>query len=212
MPIINTALPYYINDLINARKDANISQKDLAKRISITKWYLNMIERGRAGGKRAQEIRKDGQAQVELPLSTPQATLEHPLSTPRPFTHAQAQAQSQSQRKIELPPSPEDESLARRWFEFAGSVSRTVRYSPKWPDTIRQLRETDGIPLERLEAVLTFVQGDAFWRSNAASLPALRSRARNGLRKIENVFASMDRPGGDTPLASPAHRSKIVRF
>lgn len=88
--------------------------------------------------------------------------------------------------------SLEDEAIAKAWHEFAAQHSSTVLYSPtKWPEAARALREIDCIPTADLQAALEFAKRDDFWRSNALSLPALRTRGKNGLRKIENLLGAM---------------------
>ena len=47
MAIINTALPQYINDLIIARREKGLTQKQLAIQIRTTNSRLCSIERGR---------------------------------------------------------------------------------------------------------------------------------------------------------------------
>lgn len=47
MAIINDRLPPYINDLINARKAAKVTQKSLAKKVGCEGAHLSNIERGK---------------------------------------------------------------------------------------------------------------------------------------------------------------------
>lgn len=96
-----------------------------------------------------------------------------------------------------VPPGPEDIALAEEWFAFAKENSKTVRYTEGWPRAVQQLRELDKIPREDLRLALAFVQVDPFWRPNALSLPGLRQRSKNGLKKIENILAKANAsPGG----------------
>jgi len=48
MAIINDRLPMYINDLINARKEARVKQKQLADMVRCENTHLSKIERGKA--------------------------------------------------------------------------------------------------------------------------------------------------------------------
>lgn len=106
--------------------------------------------------------------------------------------------------------SPEDEALAQAWYEMAKRHSTTVRYSAKWPQAVRQLREIDKISLEDLQKLLVFVEQDSFWRDNALSLPALRVRSKANHRlKVENALASMRKPQGPPP-PPPKPKSRML--
>jgi len=87
---------------------------------------------------------------------------------------------------------PEDVAIAESWGQYAREVSRTVKVDLQaWTRAARQLRELDGLSHDELRALLAFVREDPFWRDKAASLPGLRIRSPNGLRKVENAQAAM---------------------
>jgi hypothetical protein len=121
-------------------------------------------------------------------------------------THSKKERREEEKKKETTPNvfDEGDEALAREWLAFASQLSPTVRYSPKWPNAVRQLRELDGFSLEDLRAALAFVRTDEFWRPNALSLPGLRSRSKNGLLKIENILAKIKTAA---PIARPDCRS-----
>ncbi len=130
--------------------------------------------------------------------------------------------------KEEIPPTftpphclknKQDEELAQEWANFAKEVSKTVRPNEaKWTDTVRLLREKDGLTHETLRSILAFVHSDHFWQHNAASLEGLRSRSKNGLRKFENILAAMKqrstqpnkKPVVEYPVYTEADLAKLL--
>ncbi len=85
-----------------------------------------------------------------------------------------------------------DLELAHAWGEFAQSQSRSTKPSPKkWSNTVRLLREKDGLSHEELWSMLEFVKNDEFWRPNAISIEGLRTKSKNGLKKFENILTAM---------------------
>ncbi len=174
-------------------------------------WIPPKAKAGRAGGIASVAARKerDGTA---IPVnarnrSRPNAASvnapKHPEAD-RSTTEASAllcSARIVLEEDIPPPPDPGDLDLATRWAEFACSVSRTVKPDPeRWANTVRLMREKDGLTHADLDAMLAFVKSDHFWQHNAASLEGLRSRSKNGLRKCENI---LNAARGAKPVAKP---------
>lgn len=95
--------------------------------------------------------------------------------------------------------APDDLELAARWAEHARSLTPHIKIVPeKWADSIRLIREQDGLTLQEIVELFEWVKADEFWRMNAISPQAIRGRSKNGLKKIENIRLRMKEagPGG----------------
>lgn len=176
---------------------------------------------GRVGGLQSARVREERYGSA-IPPNAPNAP-KHDRSTAE-APPKQAEAASKEPRSgrsslslsLSLPHSPSqseietniggvatdraDLDLATHWLEYAKGVTPSLRANvAKWADTVRLLRERDGVPLEEVEQMLLFVREDDFWRDKALSLEGLRKLGRNGLRKFENIRAAMQRsrPEGD---------------
>lgn len=115
-------------------------------------------------------------------------------------------------QKSGYPPCSEfDQQIAQAWATEALSLSRTVKPDPPaWSDAVRKLRELDRLTEADITMMLEHFRSDDFWRKNAVSLPALRTRMKNGLLKAENLLTSArDTAARTTPtvLVKPKVRS-----
>jgi hypothetical protein len=100
----------------------------------------------------------------------------------------------------------DDFKFAERWFvEHGRQVSKTVKfYQKEWAKTVRDLREIDGVSMDELSEMLTFVKNDPFWCKLSASLPRLRTKAANSeVLKYESIRFAMQRARGTEPPAPP---------
>lgn len=156
-------------------------------------WYHSKSAAGKAGGIASGEARRKQRSSASEAdeAETPEATKQRPLKHEAVSVSVSVSDSVSKSNSTPKSADPLDEGLAREWFAYASAHSKTVRFSAKWPDAIRQLRELDKVSLEDLRSALSFVQKDEFWKSNALSLPALRTRSKNGLLKIENILAKM---------------------
>ncbi len=182
-------------------------------------WYLDLCRHNRAQNeaiqKRRQERRGRG-GSLNNPAGIPggnrdgdpcgnpgESQAGSPLTlTPTPtLTHKEYISPPQGESLDLLPTNAMDFVIAEAWAAYAKSMSKTVKPQPmKWANTIRLLREKDGLTFADVEAMLAFVVRDDFWKHQAISLEGLRTKSKNGLRKFENILAAMKK----APRSKPA--------
>lgn len=99
--------------------------------------------------------------------------------------------------------TPKQEKFSADDYLFAEGMFRSVqRVAPKtkppnmerWADTIRLMRERDGLTLAEMAAVFRFANRDDFWKTNILS-PA----------KLREQFAKLD-----AKMRNPAHEKRIT--
>jgi hypothetical protein len=103
-----------------------------------------------------------------------------------------------------------DHALAARWAtEHAALIMPRLKPKlDKWADALRLMRTRDGLTEEEILEVFAFVKVDDFWKTNGISPETLRTKSKNGLKKIENVILAMK----TRPVAKvrPMHLNPIV--
>lgn len=89
-----------------------------------------------------------------------------------------------------------DKQLAREMLEQVREVTPSAKASPKWPDTIRLMRERDGHSLEQIRAMFAWANNDPFWRANILSPDTLRKQWPKLEAKRNTTKQSKDQPYG----------------
>lgn len=113
-----------------------------------------------------------------------------------------------------VPPSPFDLSLADTWAEHALTLIPKLKVDRvKWADAIRLLRTADGLTETELTQTFEWIKADDFWRQNAISPIAIRTRSKNGLKKIQNIRLRMQETGADGPaFGTPEYWAECERL
>lgn len=158
-------------------------------------WLLS--EKRASAGRRSAEVRKAkfGSAQPNKPEQTPSPSNSPTLTLTLTQKKKSKPPSSPDAGSGGPPPpkaSPSDLALAERWKAHALAVLPKLKADVgKWAESIRLMREKDGLSEQEVAEVFDFVRQDDFWRPNAISPQSLRGRSKNGLRKIENVLVAM---------------------
>lgn len=72
-------------------------------------------------------------------------------------------------------------------FEGENTVPKTTAQKEKWLDTIEYFKKH--YDLKEIYYAVKWARGDDFWRPNVLSVPALKTTAKNGAKKIDNLLA-----------------------
>jgi hypothetical protein len=122
------------------------------------------------------------------------------------------------EKKVNPEVSAFDLAFAADWLSWARTrIPNLKANEPKWVNASRLLREKDGLSEDELRGILDFVRDDHFWQHNAVSLEGLRSKSKNGLKKVENIIAAMrqrpsqpPRPKNKIPVVSSREELKCL--
>jgi hypothetical protein len=72
-------------------------------------------------------------------------------------------------------------------FEGENTVPKTTAQKEKWLDTIEYFKKH--YDLKEIYYAVKWARSDDFWRPNVLSVPALKTTAKNGAKKIDNLLA-----------------------
>jgi len=161
-------------------------------------YLLSQSEKGKKGAKTryaSTDNNKDGLAYAKQMLSKGVSLPPSPSPSPSPDINNNYKGRGSDE------PDPDtvfskisefDQDLSERWVSWARESTPSMRANIlKCTQTIRLLREKDGLTEKTIEDMLSFIRDDPFWSVNALSPASLRLAGKNGLRKFENILAKM---------------------
>ena len=113
-------------------------------------------------------------------------SLSLPISAQKLSTKKSAQVMDFSEAELEL---------GTQWLKLAVTHFPQKATDPKWTPAefaleLRKVANVVGLSIAQMNDLLTWVKADTFWCNKVASPYGLLKKSTNGLRKIENAFAS----------------------
>lgn len=88
----------------------------------------------------------------------------------------------------------DDLSLAIEWIAESKKLHPHLKLNTETcADSIRKTREHIGRTSEQMEAIARWIWADEFWSKNCLSPAALLGNSKNGLKKIDNILASISK-------------------